>query len=272
MARKVRTKEKFSNDLFCQFVIDRRSDQRDNLIFIHQGLALTLARRYANKGEDIGDLTQVALIGLMNAIDRFDPSRGLKFSTFATPTIEGEIKRYFRDKRWGWKVPRQIQDLYLLVVKVKESLRVELCCEPSIREISQKVDVSEEEVAKALALAHPMSFDSMSDNEEGLPRETSDFLGTVDDGFEHANNRAEIEEAFGRLSPQSAKILRWLFFQGLSQVEVAKRLSVSQMCVSRFQARALGELRAILEPQSDGTAERKSKQPSQLETLWLLDS
>src|SRR2546426_1302568 len=143
---------------FQEYGRTREPVLRDELITAHLGLAESLARRFANRGEPLDDLVQVASVGLLKAVDRFDPERGLEFSTYATPTIVGELKRHFRDKGWAVRVPRRVQELHLALSKIVSRLYQEAGRSPTITEIAHAAQVSEEEVLEAIEAGHAYRF------------------------------------------------------------------------------------------------------------------
>src|SRR5205823_3069152 len=146
---------------FAEFARTRDRTTRDELVTAHMGLAEYLARRFTNRGEPLDDLMQVASLGLLKAVDRFDPDRGLEFSTYATPTIVGELKRHFRDKGWAVRVPRRVQELHLRLGAVVNTLSQELGRSPTIPEIAHAAKVSEEEVVEAIEAGHAYRFTSL---------------------------------------------------------------------------------------------------------------
>src|SRR6266705_2851380 len=146
---------------FAEYAETRDQTLRDELVGAHLGLAEYLARRFTNRGEPLDDLTQVASVGLLKAVERFDPERGLEFSTFATPTIVGELKRHFRDKGWAVRVPRRVQELHLRLGHVVNLLGQELGHSPTIAEIAQRARVSEEEVLEAIEAGHAYRYTSL---------------------------------------------------------------------------------------------------------------
>ena len=268
MAKKERTKEKFSTELFIRFTETRAPEIREKLILTHQNLARFLAQKYANKGTPLEDIMQEASIGLINAVDRFDPSRGIRFATYATPTILGEIRRYFRDKGWQMKIPRRIQELVLEVNKELELLQRELLRSPSIQEISARLDASEEEVAEALALDNPISLETIVSDNEQVSSGIMDLVGGEDPNFAHFDVSSLIQDTLAQLPPNLSRVLVMRFFENLSQVEVARKLGYSQMYVSRLQAKALGMLRRIMKDEINTAIERNVVEPRQLESVW----
>jgi RNA polymerase sigma-B factor len=224
---------------------------RTELVTAHMGLAEYLARRFTNRGEPLDDLVQVASLGLLKAVDRFDPDRGLEFSTYATPTIVGELKRHFRDKGWAVRVPRRVQELHLRLGSVVSTLSQELGRSPTIGEIAQAASVSEEDVLEAIEAGHAYRFTSLdapsgSDDEGTLASQ----LGSDDQALVDSEHRAALSPLIARFPPRERTILHLRFFEGLTQSEIAGRLGISQMHVSRLLARSLAQLRASAEDDS----------------------
>ena len=221
---------------------------RDQLVGAHLGLAEYLARRFANRGEPLDDLVQVASLGLIKAVDRFDPTRGVAFSTYATHTIVGELKRHFRDKGWAVRAPRRMQELYLSLGKVVATLGQELGRSPTIAELAAEVQVSEEEVLEALEAGQAYrstSLDAPAGTEEG--ETLGARLGGEDASLEDAESRATLSPLLGQLGQRERLILHLRFFEGLTQSEIATRLGISQMHVSRLLARSVSQLRNAAE-------------------------
>jgi RNA polymerase sigma-B factor len=236
---------------FHQYAVTRDRGLRDELITAHMGLAEYLARRFTNRGEPLDDLVQVAALGLLKAVDRFDPERGLEFSTYATPTIVGELKRHFRDKGWAVRVPRRVQELHLRLASVVGLLSQELGRSPTIGEIAQAAVVSEEEVLEAIEAGHAYRFTSLdapsgNDDEMSLSAE----LGAEDQGLIDSEHRVTLSPLIAQFPPRERMILHLRFFEGLTQSEIAGRLGISQMHVSRLLARALAQLRSQAEDDS----------------------
>jgi RNA polymerase sigma-B factor len=234
---------------FSEFATTRDPALRAELVTAHLGLAEYLARRFMNRGEPVDDLVQVASMGLVKAVDRFDPGRGLEFSTYATPTILGELKRHFRDKGWAVRVPRRVQELHLRLGTVLNTLSQDLGRSPTIPEIAEAAGVSEEEVLEAVEAGHAYRFASLeapagSDDDAGTLAEQ---LGTDDAGMEMIEDRATLSPLLEQLAPRERLILQLRFFDGLTQSEIATRLGISQMHVSRLLARSLAQLRASAE-------------------------
>jgi RNA polymerase sigma-B factor len=233
---------------FAAYAQDRDPVRRELLVAAHLGLAEYLARRFANRGEALDDLVQVASLGLIKAVDRFDPDRGVEFSTYATHTIVGELKRHFRDKGWAIRAPRRMQELYLRLGKVVATLGQELGRSPTIAELATEVKVSEEEVLEALEAGQAYrstSLDAPTGNEEGETLATR--LGEEDPSLEAAESRATLSPLLAQLEPRERLILHMRFFDGLTQSEIAIRLGISQMHVSRLLARSVSQLRSAAE-------------------------
>ena len=233
---------------FHEYAQSRDRALRDELVTAHMGLAEYLARRFTNRGEPLDDLVQVAALGLLKAVDRFDPERGLEFSTYATPTIVGELKRHFRDKGWAVRVPRRVQELHLRLGSVVSQLSQELGRSPTIGEIAQAATVSEEEVLEAIEAGHAYRFTSLdapsgNDDEMSLSAE----LGSEDQGLIDSEHRVTLSPLIAQFPPRERMILHLRFFEGLTQSEIAGRLGISQMHVSRLLARALAQLRTQAE-------------------------
>jgi RNA polymerase sigma-B factor len=223
---------------------------RNDLVVAHLNLVRFLALKFANRGEPLDDLVQVGTVGLLKAIDRFELDRGVEFTTYATPTIVGEIKRYFRDKGWAVKVPRRLQELNLSVNRASEKLAVEFGRSPTVAELAHHLDASEEEILEAQELGQAynlLSLDSeVSGEGEKKSQTLADTVGTTDSGLEMLEDRANLERAFHVLTGRERVIIYLRFYESVSQTEIAKRLNVSQMHVSRLQAKALEKLRSVL--------------------------
>ncbi|HLF41230.1 MAG TPA: SigB/SigF/SigG family RNA polymerase sigma factor [Acidimicrobiia bacterium] len=229
---------------------------RDEIVSAQVGLAEYLARRFKNRGEPIEDLVQVALLGLLKAVERFDPTRGLEFSTFATPTIVGELKRHFRDKGWAVRVPRRVQELHLRMNSVVNALSQELGRSPTIPEIAHRADVTVDEVLEAMEAGRAYRFSSIdtgtNDEEERGPGPAAGQLGTDEPGMEEVEHRMLLSPLIASLPKREQMIIHLRFFRGMTQSEIATRLGISQMHVSRLLARSLAQLRDRAETPSEG--------------------
>ncbi|MDQ2991817.1 MAG: SigB/SigF/SigG family RNA polymerase sigma factor [Candidatus Eremiobacteraeota bacterium] len=209
-----------------------------------------LAVKFANRGEPLDDLIQVGTLGLLKAIDRFAMDRGVEFTTYATPTIVGEIKRYFRDKGWAVKVPRRLQELNLAVNRAVEKLSIKIGRAPTVTELAESLNASVEEILEAQELGQVynlLSLDTeLGGDGDGKSQTLADVIGSDDTELAMLEDRTIIERAFGVLNGRERVILHLRFYESVSQTEIAKRLNVSQMHVSRLQQKALEKLRAFL--------------------------
>ena len=222
-----------------------RERLRGSLVELHLPLVEYLARRFRNRGEWLDDLTQVATIGLIKSIDRFDLERGVEFSTYATPTIVGEIKRHFRDKGWAVRVPRRLQELKLSLTKAIGELAQREGRAPTVSELAAHLQMSEEEVLEGLESANAystVSLDAPDSGDEDAPA-VADSLGIVDEALEGVEYRESLKPLLERLPPREKKILLLRFFGNLTQSQIAAELGISQMHVSRLLARTLTQLR-----------------------------
>lgn len=218
---------------------------RGELVELHLPLVEYLARRFRNRGEWLDDLTQVATIGLIKSIDRFDLERGVEFSTYATPTIVGEIKRHFRDKGWAVRVPRRLQELKLALTKAVGDLAQRLGRAPTVAELAAHLQMSEEDVLEGLESANAystVSLDAPDSGDEDAPA-VAESLGMVDDALEGVEYRESLKPLLERLPPREKRILLLRFFGNMTQSQIATELGISQMHVSRLLAKTLAQLR-----------------------------
>ncbi len=227
-----------------------REELREELVVAHLNLVRFLAMKFVNRGEPLDDLVQVGTLGLLKAIDRFDTERGVEFTTYATPTIVGEIKRHFRDKGWAVKVPRRLQELNQSVNRSIDALAIELGRSPTVAELAEKLNATEEEILEAQELGQAynlLSLDSEVGGDGDKKSQTlADTVGMTDAGMELLEDRANLERAFHVLTGRERVIIYLRFYESVSQTEIAARLQVSQMHVSRLQAKALEKLRGAL--------------------------
>jgi RNA polymerase sigma-B factor len=240
-------------DLFARYHAatdtDERTKLREELVDQYIGLVEFLARRFRNRGEPLEDLVQVGTIGLLKAIERFDLDREVEFSTYATPTVVGELKRHFRDKGWAVRVPRRLQELHLELSKVVSELGQEIGRSPTVAEIAEYTGQSEETVLEGLEIAQAYNFTSLDapiDAEDGTTS-FADQLGTEDEQLENLEYRASLAPEMEKLPERERRILYLRFFKGMTQSEIADRLGISQMHVSRLLNRTLMHLREALE-------------------------
>jgi len=233
--------------LLSSFHRERDPAQREALVRRFMPLAHRLARRYRRGDEPLDDLQQVAAIGLIHAIDRFDPSQGAAFSSFAVPTILGELKRHFRDVGWAVRVPRDLQERALRVNRAVAGLTVELGRSPTPGEIAQRTDASVEDVLEALdtlGAAQARSFDEPREgDEEGEATTLASRLGGPDPGFARAEDAATLERLARTLTRREREVLRLRFVEDLTQSEIGERLGMSQMHASRLIRQSLERLR-----------------------------
>ena len=220
---------------------------RDRLVQAHMGLASYLARRFANRGQPLDDLVQVASLGLLKAVDRFDPGLGIEFSTYATTTIVGELKRHLRDKGWAVRAPRRMQELYLNLGQVIDTLGQELGRSPTISEMANEVGASEEDVLEALEAGQAYRFASLdAPKGDGEGSESlGDRLGQEDSELTRAEGRATLDPLLRQLPLRQRQVVELRFFDGLTQSEIARRLGISQMQVSRLLTRSVAHLRSL---------------------------
>ncbi len=234
---------------------------REQLVLAHLHLIQYLASRFAGRGEPLDDLLQAGSIGLLKAIDRFDPARGVEFVTYAIPTILGEIKRHFRDRSWALRVPRRLQELSLAIHRLSETLPAKLGRAPTVDDIAGCLGATSEEIIEAHELGSAYSALSLDaertrgDDTAGLA--LSDGLGQLDANLARLEDRACLRAAFRVLDAQERTVMYLRFYEQLSQSDVARRLGISQMSVSRLQRRALEKLRATLQT-SGGRTSRQS--------------
>ncbi|QTE00806.1 RNA polymerase sigma factor SigF [Streptomyces cyanogenus] len=223
------------------------AELRNQLVRMHLPLVEHLARRFRNRGEPLDDLTQVATIGLIKSVDRFDPERGVEFSTYATPTVVGEIKRHFRDKGWAVRVPRRLQELRLSLTTATAELSQLHGRSPTVHELAEKLAISEEEVLEGLESANAYSTLSLDvpDTDDESPA-VADTLGAEDEALEGVEYRESLKPLLEDLPPREKRILLLRFFGNMTQSQIAQEVGISQMHVSRLLARTLAQLREKL--------------------------
>ena len=218
-----------------------RRELRDELIEAHLWLADRLARHFANRGEPLDDLYQVSSLALIKAVDRFDPERGVEFTSYATTTIIGELKRHFRDRGWSVRAPRRIQELYLHLGQAISDLSQSLGRSPTIQELAQVTSASEEDVLEALEAGQAYratSLDAPSDDDDTL----GSHLGGEDSEFANSERRLLLEPYLARLPARERLILKLRFEDDLTQSEIAQQLGIRQMHVSRLLSKCLARL------------------------------
>ncbi|WP_260606871.1 SigB/SigF/SigG family RNA polymerase sigma factor [Streptomyces sp. WAC08241] len=224
-----------------------KAELRNRLVRMHLPLVEHLARRFRNRGEPLDDLTQVATIGLIKSVDRFDPERGVEFSTYATPTVVGEIKRHFRDKGWAVRVPRRLQELRLSLTTATAELSQQHGRSPTVHELAERLGISEEEVLEGLESANAYSTLSLDvpDTDDESPA-VADTLGAEDEALEGVEYRESLKPLLEDLPPREKRILLLRFFGNMTQSQIAQEVGISQMHVSRLLARTLAQLREKL--------------------------
>ncbi|WP_081794959.1 RNA polymerase sigma factor SigF [Nocardioides sp. URHA0020] len=229
-----------------------RAGAREDLVHLHLPLVEHCARRFRNRGEPLEDLVQVGTIGLIKSVDRFDTERGVEFSTYATPTIIGEIKRYFRDKGWAIRVPRRLQELRMQIGTASAELTQSLGRSPTPRELAEAIGCTVEDIVEGIESSNAystLSLDASDDSDDG-PASMLDAIGIDDEGLEHVEIRESIKPLLDRLAPREKKILLLRFFKNMTQSQIADEIGVSQMHVSRLLNRTLEQLRTSLEEES----------------------
>ena len=218
---------------------------RDKLVADLMPFVRSVARRYAGRGEQLDDLVQVASVGLVKAIDRFDLDRDVELLAYVFPTVVGELKRHFRDKVWSVTVPRRLKELHYLLSRRLEDLTATLGRSPTIAELAESAGVDEEEAVEALEVGRAYTTRSLYgglDDPEGSDLEPIDSLSGEEEGYEATENRAVLASGFQALDERERTVLHLRFFEGLTQTQIAVEIGVSQMHVSRLIRRALEKL------------------------------
>jgi RNA polymerase sigma-B factor len=245
LANRVRTRKLFVELAGTPEGDPRHRQVRDLLVELHLPLVEYLARRFRNRGEPLDDLVQVATIGLIKSIDRFDLDRGVEFSTYATPTIVGEIKRHFRDKGWAIRVPRRLQEMTLALNRATADLSQRNGRAPTVTELAEHLGLSEDDVLEGLESANAyaaVSLDAPDLADDDAPA-VSASLGVYDQALEGVVDRESLKPLLECLPPREKDILMLRFFANMTQSQIATDLGISQMHVSRLLARTLAELR-----------------------------
>jgi RNA polymerase sigma-B factor len=243
--------------LFERYLDRRDPVDRELLVERFLPLARQLARRYQRPEEPFDDLFQVACLGLVKAIDRFDLSRDVAFSSYAVPTILGEIKRYFRDRTWSVRVPRDLQELALRVDRKVSELATDLRRQPTVAEIAAAVGIEEEDVLEALEASGAYRATSLSTprgNDDEAGETLGDTVGRAEEGFGLAEHRATLEQLMRAVTPREREVLRLRFEEDLTQAEIGERIGVSQMQVSRIIRQSIARLRAVAHAPTDDQA------------------
>lgn len=229
-------------DLHRTYAAGRQRQVQVRLIERYQGLARSLAARSARPSDELDDLVQVAMLGVLNALERYDPDRGVEFTTFAWATVQGELKRHHRDRGWAVHVPRRLQEAYLRIAAAVDEMSQELGRQPTIAEIADYTDDDEDLVIEAIdvrSARRPASFDAGIGDSRDRPWEP----GVEDRGFAAVDEHSFLAALLPRLSEREREVVELRFGENLTQAQIAARVGCSQMHVSRILARALGRLR-----------------------------
>lgn len=230
--------------LFRRYAATRDPQTREQLVSAHLGLAASLALRFGARQEPQEDLHQAALLGLLHAIDRFDPDRGVAFTTFAWATINGELKRHLRDRTWGLRVPRRVQELYLVTAEAVDALTASLGRSPTVAELAERIGTSEEEVVEALEARSAYRLASLESPAGGIDGGGGIQVGSDDPSYRAVDQKSMLASLLQRLPAREQEIIRLRFNEELTQAEIAQRVGVSQMHVSRLLSTSLRKLRA----------------------------
>jgi RNA polymerase sigma-B factor len=228
---------------------------REQLVAAYHDFVYFLARKFQNRGEPLDDIVQVGYLGLIKAIERFDPDLGYEFTTFATLTVAGEIKRHFRDKGTAIRFPRRLQELHQSAVRVNEQMKNELGREPTVAEVAERLGVAPEDVTEAMEMGPaqtPLSLDQTLGSADGEPgRAIAESIGDEDPELNRVEMRDLLNRAMEHLTPRERSIMAMRFYEQMSQSEIARRLGISQMHVSRLQRAALEQLRQYVPEESE---------------------
>ena len=228
---------------------DRRA--REQVLVELMPLVRSLASRYAGRGEPLDDLVQVGAVGLIKAVDRFDVSRGVEFTSYGVPTIVGEIRRHFRDKAWAMHVPRRIKELSVRLSRVLDDLTTTLGRSPTIAELAEAAAVDEEDVIDALDAAHAYSTRSLDAGPAG-GEQLAEHLAGADPGYDGVDDRWLLSAGLEALDPRQRRIIELRFFEEMTQSQIAAELGISQMHVSRLLRNALDVMRGSIEARGGG--------------------
>lgn len=233
-------------ELFRQYRTSRSRALRNELVERHMGLAAHIARR-SGRGRSDDDLRQVAMMGLVKSVDRFDPDRGVAFSAFAGRTIEGELKRHFRDRTWSVRVPRSAKELHLTVRRATDDLGHSLGRAPTVAELAEHLDIDRDDVVAGLAAGAAQTagtLDGLTDDEASTDRNAA--LASHEKGFELAEHREVVDRLLADLPARERRIVELRFFEEMSQSEIAEATGISQMHVSRLLRRSFEQMRSSL--------------------------
>ncbi len=241
-----------TRELFRRYKQEGDEEAREQLIVSHLNLVRYIAAKFKNRGEPLDDLIQVGTIGLIKAIDRFEPDRGLEFTTYATPTIMGEVKRHFRDKGWTIRVPRRLQELSAKVNQATDALTAELQRSPTIDEIAAKLGTTADEVLEAMESSSAYSsvpLEGTGNAEDDDAPSVIDRYASVDGDLAASDDRMVLEEVISEFPEADQQAIRMRYMEGMTQVEIAERLGISQVQVSRMLRRALKRIQEKIDPE-----------------------
>lgn len=232
-------------EIFEEYQRSGRREIRNRIVEEHMGLAIHIAKRFRNRAGRDDDIEQVAMIALVKAVDRFDPTRGVPFAGFAGMAIEGEIKRYFRDSTWGVKVPRSAQELHLTVRRGIDELSATLGRSPTVAEVAGHLGIDEDRVITGLVTTEARSIGTIdrTDDDGG----SGEIATSIEGGFDAVDNEDAVRSLIASLPERERSIVRMLFFENMVQSEIAERVGVSQMHVSRLLRAALEHMRGVAE-------------------------
>ena len=235
-------------DRFIEYKKNPTIELRNEIVEDHLYMVDILIRKYLNKGVDYDDLYQVGALALVQAVERFDPSKGYEFSSFATPTILGEIKKYFRDKQWSLKVPRRLKEISSKVQAARDDLYLKMHRNPTVEEIAKETGLTEEQIIEALESAHAYGTYSLDKTfedagEDGESSFLERYTGFDDKGFEGVEINEIVDKVMSELSDQNRYIFRERFIYNRSQTDIAKTLGVSQMTISRAERNIINQFR-----------------------------
>ena len=239
--------------LFAEFRRTGSRRLRNELVERHMGLAAHVAQRFGRRGPSDDDLRQVAFLALVKAVDRFEPERNVAFSTFAGRTIEGEIKRHFRDHTWTVRVPRSAKEIHLRLRRATDELTQQLGRSPTVAQLAEHLGIDADEVIEGIAAGSAYSASSL-DAPAGPDSEGPRQLGAEDVGFGHVADVTLVQEMMAALPPREREIVRLRFYEELSQSEIAERVGISQMHVSRLLRRSFDQMRGRVGPDDEQDA------------------
>lgn len=243
-------RKKMIHEKFDEYQKTRSKELRDFLIEQHLYIAEILAKKYLNKGIDYDDIFQIASMGLIYAVERFDPSKGFEFSSYATPTIIGEIKKYFRDKGWSIKVPRKVQENSKKINNAKVYLSQVMQESPTVKDIADYLGISSDEVLETMEASkvyQPQSLDVQLENsQDDRSAYLGDLVGKEDTNFKEVENNDYINKVLAKLSELERNIIQGRYIDGKTQISISKELGISQMTVSRIENKVLRKLKKEL--------------------------